>query len=292
MSWIVQSQTLTVLAFGFLIFLAVYFSSDKLIKFFHNKFLFTYEEVVKIMDNMLIEVDSRKIMILLSLLSYGLGLIALLFTLPNITLGLLLGIPLVLAGLVIPRNFMRSLWLKRSKKAVAQMIDCLITISNGIKSGMSIVQSIERVVEKNKGPLPQELQLVLNKFRLGMPLEEALEEMAARLDQPDMYMFVSSVNILKETGGNMAQTFDVISETLRERQRVEKKIEAMMAQSRNQGRFLSVVPLIVLGLLLVTNPSYVKPLFETTLGWIILSVMFTFQIVGAIMMKKIAIIKV
>ncbi len=291
MGWIIESQFLTVTFFGVLVFVSVYFLNKRVIDFFHKKFLFTFEEISSITNKMLIQIDSRKLTIGLVSISYGLGLVVILFCLPNFVLGLLLAVPVILAGLIIPRNIMKNLWITRSHKIVSQMVDSLVILSNGVRSGLSISQSMERVIKNEGGPLGQEFQLALNKFRLGMPLEEALEEMADRIDQYDMHMFVSGVNILKETGGNMSETFDVISETLRERSRIQKKIEAMMTQSRNQGRILSVIPLVVLGLILITNPTYARPLFQTTLGWILLFVMLILQISGALLMKKIADIK-
>ena len=292
MGFIVESQFLTVILFGILVFVCVYFLNKRVIDFFHKKFLFTFEEISSIMDKMLIEVDKKKLSIGLASVSYGLGFIVILLSLPNFVLGLFLAVPLVLAGLVIPRNIMKGLLEKRSEKIISQMVDCLVVLGNGVRSGLSIAQAMERVIHNEGGPLGQEFQLVLNKFRLGMPLEEALEEMAQRVDKPDMYMFVSGVNILKETGGNMAETFDVISETLRERSRIQKKIESMMTQSRNQGRILAVIPLVVLGIIIMTNPTYAKPLFQTTLGWILILVMLFLQITGAFLMKKMSDIKV
>ena len=292
MRWIVESQFLTVSLFGLLVFVSVYFLNKRVIDFFHKKFLFTYEEISSVMEKMLIEVEPRKLTIGLASLSYGLGFIVLLLCLPNFVLGLVLATPVILAGLVIPRNIVKGLWETRSQKIVLQMVDCLVILGNGVRSGLSIAQAMERVVKNEGGPLGRELQLVLNKFRLGMPLDEALDEMAERVDKPDMHMFVSGINILKETGGNMAETFDVISETLRERQRIEKKIESMMTQSRNQGRILSVIPLVVLGLIVVTNPNYAKPMFQTGLGLFLLFIMLSLQVAGAVLMKKMADIKV
>ncbi|MEL4382797.1 type II secretion system F family protein, partial [Shewanella algae] len=89
---------------------------------------------------------------------------------------------------------------------------------------------MERVVENMKGPLPDEFGLVLNKIRFGMATEQSLVEFAERVPRPDVQMFVTAVNILKETGGNLAETFTTIVTTVRERQKVEKKIEALTAQ--------------------------------------------------------------
>jgi tight adherence protein B len=105
-------------------------------------------------------------------------------------------------------------------------------------------------------------------------------------------MFVTAVNILQETGGNMAETFQTIVYVVRERQKIEKKIEAMTAQGMMQGTIITLVPLGLLVLFYMVDPNYVKVLFTTTLGLIALFVMFTLQIVGGIAMRKIVRIKV
>jgi tight adherence protein B len=172
------------------------------------------------------------------------------------------------------------------------MVDGLTIMSNGIKSGLSITQSMERVVMNMTGPIAQEYTLVLNKIRLGMSVEEALNEMGDRVPRQDVQMFVTAVNILKETGGNLSETFSTIVMTIRERQKVEKKIQAMTAQGLMQAVIITLVPFVLLIIFLVIDPNYVKPLFSTPLGWIALAIMLGLQVIGGVMMKKIVTIRV
>ena len=127
-----------------------------------------------------------------------------------------------------------------------QMVDGMTIMANGIKAGQSLTQSMERVTENMSGPLSQEFGLVLNKIRLGMSVEEALNEFGERIPRQDVQMFVTSVNILKETGGNLAETFQTIVTTVRERQKVEKKIEALTAQGTMQAVIITLVPFLLL----------------------------------------------
>lgn len=142
------------------------------------------------------------------------------------------------------------------------------------------------------GPIAQEYTLVLNKIRLGMSVEEALNEMGDRVPRQDVQMFVTAVNILKETGGNLSETFSTIVMTIRERQKVEKKIQAMTAQGLMQAVIITLVPFVLLIIFLVIDPNYVKPLFSTPLGWIALAIMLGLQVIGGVMMKKIVTIRV
>ena len=107
---------------------------------------------------------------------------------------------------------------------------------NSLKVGLSLPQAMDRVIKGYPGPLSKEFGLILNKTQLGMPVEEALTEMGERIKRPDIDMLVSAVNILKETGGNLAETFYVMADTLRERHKMDKKIKALTAQGPHAGQ--------------------------------------------------------
>jgi len=172
------------------------------------------------------------------------------------------------------------------------MLDGMTIMANGTKAGNPPSVAMERVIENIKGPLSQEFKLVKSKERLGMSFEEALVEMSERVPEPDVQMFVMSVNILKETGGKIDQTFETINKTIRERQKLEKKISAMTAQGVTQGIIISVVPFVLMIFFWFTDRPHIEPLFTTTYGLIMLVGIFTLQIMGGLMIKKIVTIKV
>ena len=116
--------------------------------------------------------------------------------------------------------------------------------------------------------------------------------MGERVSQPDVDMLVSAINILKETGGNLAETFEVMADTLRERQKIEKKIQALTAQGLMQARILSAVPFVLLAIFFFMDRDYVAPLFFKPLGWVSLGVVLVLVIFGGILMKKMVEIKV
>jgi tight adherence protein B len=149
------------------------------------------------------------------------------------------------------------------------------------------VQSIGLVVQEMPNPIRQEFNLILSENKLGVSLEEAFLNLSRRIKTDDVEMFVTSVNILKETGGNLAETFDTIVLTIRDRIKVEKKIESMTAQGFYQGvTVMSIPPL--LGLVFYqTDPDLMKPLFTTPLGWVAMMVVVILEVGGFILIKKI-----
>ncbi|MCC7404011.1 MAG: type II secretion system F family protein [Bdellovibrionales bacterium] len=292
MSIIFGNDLIVILLFGAAVFVFSYLMSDRIIAKIHDRSIGSREEVLRLMDMMFVETDRRKVTILMFLLSFGLGSLVFLVFWPNIIIGLVFGLAVTFVGWSIPKNVMQGLWEKRCNRFVDQMVDGLTIMANGVKSGLGLTQSMERVVSNLSGPIAQEFSLVLNKIRLGMSVEDALNELGDRIPRQDVQMFVTAVNILKETGGNLAETFSTIVITIRERQKVEKKIQAMTAQGLMQAVIITLVPFVLLIIFLVIDPNYVKPLFTTPLGVVALIIMLGLQVIGGVTMKKIVTIKV
>ena len=279
-------------AFGLSVFFVAYFLSDKIISYCRRRVNQTSEEILTFMEKIQIDVEKKKIKLLTLLLSFGVGFLFFLVFFPNIILGLLFGGIMTLVGWSLPKIVMKSIFEKRCNIIVDNLVDGLTIMGNGIKSGLSVPQSIERVVLNMKGPLAQEFNLLLSKTRLGMSLEEALNEFSDRIPRQNVQMLVMAINILKETGGNLAETFATIVTTIRERQKIEKKIQAMTAQGLTQGIIITLVPFFLIVVFLIIDPGYIKPLFTQPLGWVALMIMLGLQVIGGVIMKKVVTIKV
>ena len=275
-----------------LIFVFVYLNAERVLSFFHRHSLGQREEIIKHLDLMFVEVNRKKLTITLLLCSFGIGAIFCVLFWPNLWLCLLFGGTFTILGWIVPKVIVKALYEKRCNRFVDQMVDGMTIMSNGISSGLSVPQSMDRVVENLSNPISQEFNLALSQMRLGMSLEETLIDLAERIPRPDVQMFVTSVNILKETGGNLAETFQTITTTVRERQKVEKKIQALTAQGVTQGVIITLVPFVLMVTIFMFQPEYIMPMFNTTLGIIFLFVMLVFQIIGGIAIKKIVTIKV
>lgn len=292
MGFIISNEYILIPLFGIVVFVISYLMSDRVIHFLHDRSLGSREEVLRLMDMMFIQTDQRKVTIGMLLVSFGMGSLIFLALWPNILPGFIFGGAITVLGWSIPKLIVTSMWEKRCEKFTDQMVDGLTIMSNGVKAGLSITQSMERVCENMNGPIVQEFNLVLNKQRLGMPLEQALGELGDRIPRQDLQMFVTAVNILKETGGNLAETFSTIVTVIRERQKIQKKISAMTAQGTMQAVIITLVPFILLAIFLVIDPEYVKPLFTKPLGWFALAMMLGLQVIGGVIMKKVVTIKV
>lgn len=289
---IVTNEWILIPLVSFCVFFVFYFWSERVINWLYTRSLGKREEIIKLLDLMFVEVDQKKITIVLLLLSFGLGLAFFFLLWPNIIAGLIIGSAVTVLGWSLPLSIVKSIYDRRSTQFVDQMIDALTIMANGIKSGLSITQAMERVIENMGNPISQEFNLVLSQIRIGRSVEESLIELGERIPKADVQMFVTAINILKETGGNLAETFQTIVYTIRERQKIEKKIQAMTAQGIMQGIIISLVPIILMIVFLILDPKYILPMFTTTMGLIMTFVMFVLIFIGGITIRKVVKINV
>ena len=277
---------------GICAFTISYLWIDKIIKFINERSLGQRDEIVKYLELMFVDVNQDKLTKGLMAGSFGLGALFFILFWPNVVVGLIFGALFSLLGWNLPKHIIKYLYEKRCSQFTNQMVDAMTILSNGVRAGLSVTQSMDRVVKNLPNPISQEFRLVLSQNQLGQTIEDALTELGERVPRPDVQMFVTSVNILKETGGNMAETFQTITFTIRERQKIEKKIEALTAQGIMQGIIISCIPFILLAVFFTVDPNYIKPLFTTTLGLVALGVVITLQIIGGLAIRKVVTIKV
>ena len=192
----------------------------------------------------------------------------------------------------LPRFVVKRLWSMRIKRFEDQLLDALSFLSNGLKSGLSVVQAMEMVKEELPNPIAQEFGVVLNEQRLGLPLEDALLNLEKRIDTEDVQILVTSINILRQSGGNLAETFDTIGFTIRERKKVEGKIKSLTAQGVSQGIIIVFMPFALAGILYMFDPILISRLWTTALGWVFIGAMLFLQTCGALLIKKIVTIRV
>lgn len=281
-----------IISIGGLTFFFAYFTSDRILLWLRDRSLGQREEVLHYLELMFVETDRKKVTLAMLTMSFGLGALLFIICWPHILVGTIFGGAITILMWSVPKVFVRSLWERRCSAFVDQMVDGMTLMSNGIKAGLSVQQCMERVVENMPNPISQEFGLVLSQMRLGRSMSEALNELGTRIPRPDVQMFVTAVNILQETGGNLAETFATITYTIRERQKVEKKIEALTAQGITQGVIITMVPFGLLIVFYIIDPNYVMPLFTTALGLVALFIMICLQVIGGLMIRKIVKINV
>ena len=141
-----------------------------------------------------------------------------------------------------------------------QLEGALVDMGGALRSGFSIVQAVERVVEDGEGPLAEEFGTLLHQTRVGVPFEEALRNLDERVGSEDLSLVVLSIETARRTGGNLAEIFETISATIRERLRIRARIRTLTAQGRMQGVVLSLLPVFIgaLTALVVVSGRFVR----------------------------------
>lgn len=192
----------------------------------------------------------------------------------------------------LPRRLAAYLGRRYVGRFADQLVDALTMLASALRSGLSLPQSLDMVGREMPNPMSQELALVLKEQQMGRSLDEALEALATRVPSEDLGLVVNSVLILRETGGNLAETFDTIVYTISERDKVRGKIKTLTAQGVAQGMILTAMPFVLAWVLYLINPDYMRPLFTTALGWVMLGFMGLLLTIGGLMIRKIVSIDV
>lgn len=282
-----NAKWLGLLILGISVFALSYQYNKQFLDWLRFQSLGTRDYIVERLGLMFIEVAPQKVLVYLSSFSFGLGSIFILAFLPRLLPGLIFGAVFTVIGWKIPKPVVDMMYRKRCAKFVMQMIDGLALMSNGLKSGLSINQAMALVTQEMPNPIRQEFDLILKQNNLGVTLEDAFSNLGRRIKSDDVEMFVTSVNILKETGGNLAETFDTIVGTLRERIKIENKIDALTTQGFYQGVFVMAIPPLLGIVFYETDPVFMQPLFTTPLGWVVIALIFLLEGVGFFVIMKI-----
>ena len=181
---------------------------------------------------------------------------------------------------------------KRRKAFTEQLGDCLTTVANALRAGYSFQQAMDVVAREMEPPISTEFERVTTDIAMGVTLEEALEQMNKRVGSPDYDLVVTAVLIQREIGGNLAQILDTISDTINERIRMKREINALTAQGRFSAWVLIVLPFVTAAFCYVFNHDQTMMLVTEDSGRIALAVAIIMEFIGFITIRKIVDIKV
>ncbi|MCB8978115.1 MAG: type II secretion system F family protein [Ardenticatenaceae bacterium] len=174
----------------------------------------------------------------------------------------------LLLGLRVPRFYVRTMAKRRMQAFDGQLSDTLNLWVNALRSGYSVLQSMEAIATELPAPVSVEFERVVQEVRLGLSVEQALANMYRRVPSEDLDLVITAVNIQREVGGNLAEVLDTISFTIRERVRIKGEIRTLTAQGRVSGWIISLLPLVLGFILYLINPEYVSQLWVREEPWI------------------------
>jgi len=198
-------------------------------------------------------------------------------------------------GAFLPRIYVKREQSKRLVRFDSQLAEMLNLMVNGLRAGYSNLQAMEAVSREMPNPIADEFRRVVQEISLGVPTERALDNLLRRIPSDDLDLVITAMNVQREVGGNLAEILDTISHTIRERVRIKGEIRVLTSQVMYSGRFLSLMPLIVIGILYLLNREYMMEFFKpesVPCGYIALGVGALMIISGYFVMNKIGQVEV
>lgn len=209
----------------------------------------------------------------------------------TITLNPAGSIILGLTAALIPFAALNAARNKRLSNFNAQICDALTIMANSLRSGFSFLQSMDMVRKELPDPVKKEFTRTLKEINLGTPTEEALENLAKRVNSEDLDLVITAVLIQRQVGGNLSEVLDNIAETIRDRIRIKREIRTLTAQGRISGLIIGLLPLILGGFMMVVKPSYIMQLFSSRAGLTMMMLAIMGEFTGMLIIKKIVDIK-
>ena len=191
-----------------------------------------------------------------------LGVLALLGA-PTLAVGLMFTAIVAIAPLVV----LKQLRKRRLKAFEQQLPDTLNLLAGSLRAGYSFLQGVEAVAQETSDPMARELRRVLAEARLGRPLEEALQDVAVRMQSLDFDWAVMAIRIQREVGGNLAELLSTVADTMVQRSRLRGEVKTLTAEGRLSAIIMGLLPLGLGGFMFMSSPDYIGTLFQSLAGW-------------------------
>lgn len=204
---------------------------------------------------------------------------------------LLVMIALAFGFAFLPPLYLRTKINKQRVLFERQLGDALMVLANAIRAGFSFPQALSNVANDLSDPISREFLSVSRDLQLGGDLEASMLKVADRMESEDLRLITTAVVIQRQVGGNLAEILDTISQTIRDRLAIKRSVKALTAQGRISGKIIGAMPIFLLAIITLMNPTYAEPLFATTTGIVLLGFGALIEIFGFAWIKRIVNIK-
>jgi tight adherence protein B len=234
-----------------------------------------------------LKMKAGKLVLLSACLGMGMFLLTGLFY-PQFPIAFLAGIGVTF----IPYGVISYLRQKRLRQFEERFPEALDLLGRAVRAGHAFTTGLEMIAKESSEPIAGEFRTTFEEQNFGLPLRDALLNMTERVPSIDVRFFVTALLIQKETGGNLAEILDGLARVIRDRFRIYREVRVRTAQGRLTAGILIALPVFMMIVLMVLNPSYMKVLFQDPKGPLILSVAAIMQLFGSITIWKIIHIEV
>jgi tight adherence protein B len=181
---------------------------------------------------------------------------------------------------------------KRFREFNAQLPDTLDLLSRSLAVGHAFSESLHQVAMEMPDPIAKEFRITFEEQKLGLSLKVALDRLVERVPLLDLRLCITAMHIQRETGGNLAEILEKVSETIRERFRIMEDFRTMTTSARLSGWILCALPFVLVFVLTLVNPEYMSLLVKDSRGHYVLAFAMVWQLFGMLLIKKILMIRV
>jgi tight adherence protein B len=177
--------------------------------------------------------------------------------------------------------------ISRRKTAVERHLDqALVNIAGSLRAGFSFPQACQMSLRQLEWPLNQEFQEMLEEVNVGASMDDALRHMAERIESYEVDITVNAVLVQRQVGGSLAEILDNVAKTIRERRELRGQLMALTAQQRLSAYFVAGVPVLMAGFMSLVNWEFMRPMFTTVVGNVLLVIGAIFDMLGFLVMRR------
>jgi len=198
----------------------------------------------------------------------------------------------IVLGAVFPYTYASYRRTKRFQKFEELFPDAIDTLARAVRAGHAFTTALELIAAEIAEPVASEFRKLFEEQKFGLPVRDALLNLAARVPLVDVKFFVTAVMLQRETGGNLAEILDNLSYVIRERFKIQRQVRVYTAQGRLTMMLLMGLPPLIVVVMLSTSPGFIRPLFADPIGHTLIVAGIALQTVGYFVIKKIIQIQV
>jgi tight adherence protein B len=206
--------------------------------------------------------------------------------------------PLMLAGLgallggILPYSYASYRRARRFDKFEELFPEAIDTLARAVRAGHAFTTALELIASEISEPIASEFRKLFEEQKFGLPVRDALMNLTERVPLVDVKFFVTAVMLQRETGGNLAEILDNLSYVIRERFKILRQVRVYTAQGRLTMLLLMALPPLIVIVMLIMNPGFIRPLFSDPIGHTLIVAGITLQTVGYFVIRKIIQIEV
>ena len=179
-----------------------------------------------------------------------------------------------------PWYLVRRLAHRRRKRIEDQLADAMVSLSSAIQAGLSLAQALDVLADQSPQPIKAEFRRIVGEYQLGKPLDRVLEEAKRRLRSENFALFAAALLASRESGGRLNETVDRIAHSVRELQRLERKIDSETAMARKSAVYMAMAPFLILAMYYFIEPAAVELLFTEPLGQLLVAVAIVLNLIA------------